>query len=747
MEYQILRTESKLDDENFFEIGGTPVKVVEVGSSGTDIQAGYLFEEYLNELQGTQAADIFDKMRRSDPKVKMVLSAMKNPIKSATWSVNQIGDETREGEIQQEFIKHILFDDLGKTWKSFLHEALSCIDFGYSLFEVTYKAVLSHKVWGSYNGIRSLAFRSQRTIEKWEINRHGELECVEQQAYGDHQKVTKIFAKYLLHFALEKEGDNFEGISTLRPAYGPWLRKNTFLKLIAAGIEKYAIPIPILKVPEGKQGSKEYKKALDSMKRYVSHQCNYLTIPYGWELELKNNPFDASKVREVVDKENIEIVNAALANFLELGQSGSGSYALSFDLSDFFLGGLEYVAEQICETINQQLIPALIKLNFPDQDTLVQLECSGISDRAGEEFSKIILNLVNAGAIKPDDRLEEHLRKRYRMPERDETTTRNPLKTPAIQDERKVGEEGEIKQLAEKKEDLKKKSSDPVKAKIESDAEKLKSIMQKNLKSIAEDISNQASKHWAKSGEIEKLAPPNSYDIKTDKYKKELKEELARQYNQALSQVRDQYPSFKNIKLSETEHRIKLAETDKLTPKGKARIAGIVDQLVDINVDEIQKTANLQYTQSAEKIADQKELKKQILEQSEKKIDGPMTVTGSIINASTMVNKARKDFFDKMVESNEVESFTWVNPDPVSDICKGLNGITLPADHPDVKTYWPPLHHNCKTYTVANTKQMKGNPTPQNGFEPTDNQKKSITLAEHGRECSLTRPDNSATIK
>lgn len=747
MEYQILKTNT---DDIFeeFDLKGTPVKVVEVGSTGTDIQSGYLFEEYLNDLQGTRAADTFDKMRRSDPKVKMILSAMKNPIKSATWEVNQIGEETREGEIQKAFIEKILFDGLNKTWKSFLHEALSMIDFGYSLFEVTYSAVLNDEVFGSYNGIRSLAFRSQRTIERWDINRHGELECVEQQAFGDHQKVTRIPAKYLLHFALEKEGDNFEGISILRPAYGPWLRKNTFLKLIAAGIEKYAIPIPILKVPEGKQGSKEYKKALESMRKYVSHQCNYLTVPFGWEIELKNNPFDASKIRDVIDAENVEIVNAALANFLELGQSGSGSYALSFDLSDFFLGGLEYVAEQICETLNQQLIPALINLNFADQKPLVQLECSGISDRAGEEFSKIVLNLVNSGTLSPDDRLEDNLRKRFGLPERDETTTRSPLKTPTIQDERKVGGDDEVKTLAEKK-DSKKKSNDPVKGKIESGAKKIESIMQKNLNSIADDVAGQASKHWAKKSETTRVAPPKKYDIKAkvEAYRKELREELARQYNQGLSQVRSQYPRFQNIKLSETERRFKLSEIDKINTKGKLRIAGIVDSLVNINVDEIEQTANLQYTQSAEAVENAQQLENQIKTQTKKKISGPMTVTGAIINASTMLNNARKDFFGEMIKTKEVVSFTWVNPDPVTDICKGLSGVTMKADDPDVNKFWPPLHHNCKTYVVANTSTTTDNPEPQNGFVPTETQKKSITLADNGLDRSLTRPDISATIK
>ena len=719
------------EDENKvdFEVEGTPVKVVETGSSGTDIHSGYIFEEYLETLQGTQAADIYDKMRRSDPKVKMVLSAMKNPIKGASWEVTEKGDETKEGLIQKAFIEHILFSDLGKTWKSFLHEALSCIDFGYSLFEITYKAELNHEVFGSYNGIKSLAFRSQRTIERWEVNRDGTLESVYQESSGDNQKNIYMNAKFLLHFALEKEGDNFEGISTLRPAYGPWLRKNNFLKMIAAGIEKYAIPIPVLEVPEGKQNSTEYKKAKESLKRYVSHQCNYIIVPFGWNMKLTTNSFDASKIREVINDENVEIVNSALANFLELGQSGSGSYSLSFDLSDFFLGGLEYVAEQIAETFNQKLIPDLIKLNFPSGKCLVELSAKGISDRAGEELAKIVDMLVKSNVITADDRLEESLRRRFGLPERDETTSRKieadtPPPIPGA------------KQFSEDPEDVKKKSSDPVKEKIESDAKLLEEVMRKNLNIIGTEIVKQAVSHWNKSDESERVAPLKEYEFSTDLYTNELREELSRQYNTSVNQARGEDVELSSIKLSETEFRIKLSESDKLNQKALVRINGIVDELVQGNTQDLVKANNQKYIQSAEKINSVGDLDKALTSAIEKKIDGPLTTTGSLLNASNITNVARRDLFKEVEADGNVESYTWVNIDPVSAICKGITGTTLPADDPGVDTYWPPLHHNCKTYVVANIKGRKDNPSTQNGFTPTETEAKSISLAETGQAFS-----------
>lgn len=787
------------------EVGKKTVSIIEVGSSGTEIFAGYLQEEYLRELQGKDAADIYDKMRRSDPKIKMITSAMKNPIKSASWEVVGVDNQDSPDVIaQKELISHILFNDLGgKTWRSFLHEALSMIEFGYSLFEKTYVPVIGHPKFGSYNGIKSISFRSQRTIERWNLDKAGTLTSVSQYAYGDSQRVVDIPASFLLHFAIDMEGSNFEGISILRPCYGPWLRKNQFLRLIAAGVEKYAIPIPILDVPSGEENSAQYRKALEALKKYVSHQCNYLTKPKGWDLTLTPNPFDAEKVRDVINAENVEMVNAALANFLELGQSGSGSYSLSFDLSDFFLGGLEYIADQICETINGQLIPELIAMNFGGAPK-VKLQCSGISDRAGEELSKVLLNLTQAGILKSDDRLEESLRKRFGLPDREESTTiqtapgiaptpGTPTPTPTapqvaevslngaqvtsmievvtkfkegildqqsaimilttafpISDEQArkiVGEPlkkpvvdldaappaavapeetsaGKTLALAEPV-DGEGEEKDPTVAVINENAEKIRSDIRTGLSDLAQSMKKKVLEQWEK-GDAEKFNVP---DLKTvpgvEEYQAKISEDLSSAYNSAQAQVSKEIPGT-TIKLAEDLKKI-----------AAARLKADVSNLTDVQIQDLAKTISLTYGQNIAAAQTAEELASILDEAIQKFIDGPVSTTGADIIASKTVNDSRRDFFKENTE--KVVSFTWVNGDPVSDICQWLDGKTLPADHPDVDRYWPPLHHNCKTYVVANTSETTENPDPQSGFEVPEDVAASMTLSEgvdsFGRHC------------
>lgn len=388
-----------------------------IGSFGTISYGGYASEDYLSSLRGRKRADIFDQMRRSDPQITMCLAAVKNPIKSANWEIEP-ADDSAEAKADAELIEHILFNDMDQSWVNFVSEALTCVDFGHSVFEVIHKAVIGHKKFGSYNGLKSLAFRSQRTLEKWNLDSAtGDLVSVSQYAYGDLDRFVDIPAQNLMVFTLNKEGGNFEGISALRPCYGPWFRKNNYLKLNAIGIEKFAVPTPLAEIPENKQNSIQYTNLINSLQSYLTHQNNYLTYPAGWKITLNSNTYDPSKVETSIDNEDKRMTKSFMANFLELGMGGGGgSYAMSNDLSDFFLSGLDHIAVKIEGPINQDLIPQLIKMNRGQRDNYPKLKHSGVSDKVGRELAEILKLTGDSRFIIPDEKTEDHLRKRYNLP-------------------------------------------------------------------------------------------------------------------------------------------------------------------------------------------------------------------------------------------------------------------------------------------------------------------------------------------
>jgi hypothetical protein len=100
--------------------------------------------------------------------------------------------------------------------------------------------------------------------------------------------------------------------------------------------------------------------------------------------------------------------------------------------------------------------------------------------------------------------------------------------------------------------------------------------------------------------------------------------------------------------------------------------------------------------------------------------------------------QARQEWFFEPEVYDTIESFTFTNADPVSEICQELVGLTLAAGDPALDTYATPLHHNCKSYWVPNEKGMKGNPDIKRGGVPvTQKALDSITLSEGCRGCGL----------
>lgn len=393
-----------------------------LASVGTETYAGYPREEYLHELFGKDRAKIYDKMWRSDTQCKMLISSVVNTIRSAVYEIEPAGDD--EASIKQaDLIRHIIFDDIPlnqpgkKGWPKFINEASMMVRDGHAVFEKTYRLVTNHPRFGNYHGVKSLDRISPKTIYRWNLNPDGGLISVTQISIGDLHRYVNVPAEFLMTCAVDMEGSNFEGVSMLRPCYGPWLRKNLLLKLNAIGSERFAVPTPVASYEPGFQNQPDFEFLVQALEMLTSGESNYITKPKTVDIEFMKTTFEPDKLDKAIDSEDRRMTKAFLANFLELAASERGSFALSEDLSDFFLSGLEHIASEICHMVNSSLIPELCNMNFGPLAVLPKLKHSGITDKAGKELSDVLSALTTGKIIQPDDLLEENIRKRYGLPE------------------------------------------------------------------------------------------------------------------------------------------------------------------------------------------------------------------------------------------------------------------------------------------------------------------------------------------
>lgn len=800
----------KNNDSNVFEAGAR-AQLKPIGASGTELFAGYFTEEYLQLLRGRKGAKQFDEMRRSESQISMLMGAVMNPIKAGCWEF-EASTEVADGEMHKAFIEYNAKEMI--DWDTHLHEALTFLVFGYSLFEVVNNVVFNHPKFGTFNGLKGLAFRSQKTIERWHVdNSTGELQCVEQWVQGDLAKgfsqMPKMLAEFLLLFTLHKEGDNYEGLSSLRPMYGPWFRKNLYHKLTGIGVEKAAIGTPMGTIPAGKQTADQVAEFKEMLSNFTAHEQAYIVKPAGWEVEILEGKFDAAKIKELIIMENTEMINSLVANFLALGTNGGGgAYALGSDLSDFFLTGIQTYANLIAGVWNRKLIPNLIKLNFGEQIAYPKLKATGINDKAGKELAEILGTLMGNNAVKPDMKLEEFLRKSYNLPKADLATMRDSTKAsapgaapvnpnlPATE----AGSELDVQKLSlngaqvasllsivqqvvlgllpresavqmiesafsmttdQANKILGKvgkgfipnpnsaaqvslsertiKLAEGYKAQWNENKKSTKELMQENLNVMLEDLKAQIAREYKKAAPAQKISVGLKVNPKTSDYQKALQEVLAEVANDALLAARKVTPkAARNVKLAE---RITLA-----APKGGffSALPFNIQQLVRTQAAMIAQTQGadlskvviFQYGSSQASTESLDQILADIDAAAAPTIEGS-TAKGISVDAaagnavSTVYNQAQLSWFFEPEVLETIESFTFYNEDPVSEICQELDGTTWAVNDPDLDRYSPPLHHNCKSRLVPNEKGSDKNPEiDRGGTSVSEKALKSITLCE-----------------
>lgn len=503
---------------------------------------------------------------------------------------------------------------------------------------------------------------------------------------------------------------------------------------MAIGNERFAIGTPIGTAPKDVDlKSSEFTYFQEMLRRFTSNEQSGIILTEGYKVELLFGNFDASKLKEVIVLENTEMVNAFLANFLALGTGGSGgAFALSQDLSDFFLAGIENYAKIITESINRKLIPDLVKLNFGPQAKYPKMQVTDISDKAGKELADILKMYADAQIIKPDEPLEKFIREKMKLTKADPTTARE-VKVVGAQAPTDPNAPMKFSERRIKLDESYRKAFDIRKA-------NLKALMQDNLSAMYQGLKSQITSAWKTTGASARIKI-GAYLSATGvpAYKSALRDALSEIAWNAIQDAKDQVPS--SVKLSE---RFQLA-----APRGgyyaalptqiKNLIQAQFNLIADTQAQNLEKTVAFQFMSSATGSEDVDQVLFDIDQKVAPIIEGS-TASGMSIDAAasnavaTVQNQASLDFFFEPEVLDTIESFTFTNEDPVSEICQSLAGTTFAANDPAIDTYTPPLHHNCKSRLIPNIKGDKGNPdvTKNAGKSLTQKALDSMTLHECG---------------
>lgn len=381
---------------------------VEIGATGTVITNGILSNtDYNSDLVGSRGIEKFDEMRRGDATVRAALQAIFLPILSANWFVQPASDEQRDKDVA-DFVHQALFEDMSVTWQDTLRQALNYLTFGHYVFEIVYRLREDGRItWKKFSP------RLPETIWSWETK--DQQPGITQLTPSGHEASIPI--EKLVILVNEKEGDNWTGQSILRAAYKHWYIKDALYKIDAMAHERQGLGIPVIRF-QGTPSEKDLKDAQSLLQNLRANEESHAVIE-GKKMELEFLDMKTGGTRNPefsISHHDRQITKSVLAQFLELGASKSGSYALSQDQSKLFLLSLEAAARHIAQAFQKYAIRRLVDLNF-SVEAYPTLEFGKIGDKNVAELSTAIQRFVQTGLLTPDPTLENYLRDVTDLPE------------------------------------------------------------------------------------------------------------------------------------------------------------------------------------------------------------------------------------------------------------------------------------------------------------------------------------------
>ena len=412
---------------------------------GTPIISGFLTDmgEYNPDLQGRAAVQVYEQMRRGDGQVEATLQALMLPVLSAKWDVLPGVNQSQPGYAQASaiatFVRENLFGGLEfrtttggwttQTWDEVLRNALLMLPFGCSVHEDVYT------IDGGMLRLRLLADLLPLTFYRFHVDEDGRtLLYLGQYGYrGARFEQVSVPADKITLFSFRREGANFWGRSVLRPAYPHWYVKNQLYRIDAIAAERNSLGVPVIVLPAG-FSKEDHDAAVNFVTQLAAHERTGVVLPNGTTFEITGIKGALKDLNPSIQHHNEQISIQALAMFMNLGRTATGSRSLGRDQSKFFMLSLQNVANKIAELISHTTIRRLVYYNFGLDAPCPRLVAANVQARALEDIVDALTRFAEAGLVVSDRGLRARIREDLALPEETQegvVTIKSEMVTPS----------------------------------------------------------------------------------------------------------------------------------------------------------------------------------------------------------------------------------------------------------------------------------------------------------------------------
>ena len=398
---------------------------VELGYSGANTRFGQIrADEFQNELKGKQGIRKYREMRDNDATIGAVMYATEQILRDVPRIVEP-SDKKNEKAVEMAKWLETVFDDMEHSLDDHISEALSSLTFGFAVFEPVYKIrggpkfvdpKRKSKHSDGHYGIRKLASRAQWTIDSFKVDeKTGEILGVNQE----RSALTSNFIpkNKLVHYRTTTTNNDPSGRSILRNAFKSYVYLNTMQVTEGIAVERELNGIPIIRIPSDylADDATEDQVAIRKMAERIGRDLKFneqgsIVLPSDvWVVE------DKATTHRLVDVELIasngnrniaidpiirryqhDIARSVMAEFLMLGSSTTGSYALSKSKTDIFLRSVESYINTIYDVLNEQVVKPLWEINGFDVELMPTLKAGDVAPHDLDALGSYLRNMNGA---------------------------------------------------------------------------------------------------------------------------------------------------------------------------------------------------------------------------------------------------------------------------------------------------------------------------------------------------------------
>lgn len=393
-----------------------------VGAPAAAIFGGYVVENEKNPaLTGTERYRTFSEILANVSIVAAGTRYFLNLCAKASWTFNPSDDDT-DGEFA-ELAEEILTRDPATSWARIVRRAAMYRPYGFSVQEW-----VARKRADGVMTLADVAPRAQATIERWDVDRNGEVLGVVQRNPRNGEDIYIPRAK-LVYIVDDTLNDSPHGLGLFRHLVEPAQKLERYQQLEGFGFETDLRGVPVGRAPyarlrkaveNGDITEEEARKAVAGVESFV--ECHVRKPDLGLlidsavyeSLDAESTPssqpqfdlklLEGSQTSLPDMARSIERLNREMARILGveallLGEGDRGSMALSRDKTSQFSLTIDSTLGEIADAFSKDLLEVVWSLNGWPEEMMPTMEPEAVQYRDVEQIAAAIRDMAAAGVM------------------------------------------------------------------------------------------------------------------------------------------------------------------------------------------------------------------------------------------------------------------------------------------------------------------------------------------------------------